>query len=77
MMQSFFVHFQVVLVKEIYICGENEDNAVDFQGWFPIWQASQLHHLPSRLRNIITFIISSIAFPNLVIVIAMVVKKSP
>ena len=53
MMQSFFAHFQVVLVKEIYICGENEDNAVDFQGWFPIWQASQLHHLPSRLRSII------------------------
>ena len=49
----------------------------NFQGWNLIWHASQLHHLPSRLRNIITFIISSIAFPNLVIVIAMVVKKSP
>ena len=47
----------IIPIRDDY--GDGDDVDFNFQGWLRIWQASQLHHLPSRLFivNIIDFVI--------------------
>ena len=51
--------YDTLFSLSLFLSFATKNTVENFQGWNLIWHASQLHHLASRLRNIITFIISS------------------